>query len=983
MPYIGPYSFATMTGRAVTASAPSIPTSRGLKIGRRRPRPTEYVTVEEYPTIVAAWIRAAYYRAAIGASAVVIDDSGVLVAPAGIFDVRCRILPATAGVGATLNTAWLIIPGVTYGDAGQANDYVLDLSDARPLVQPSLTIPSGTSIAVGGITFTTATGDLQWPLDSSQRTQCVALAKALGADEVASPPSASGGQLETTIELTNDQECFDLMRAVRQAAGAYVDVAIGGLTIPGCAVMDVDVTWQQVVGSPNSKTQLAIVRWMLATQDNENSNDVTNTVAVVQRATNWGQWATIAGAVCTRSSEGYCAVAGQAPWIVDLGKVLRGRRVVTHEPTDVSGQWCRICIRKNLQNQLDPKGTQLIPDWWGVILSTTVESGSAMPGATMTGTTAGIAAAFEQLWLYRWYEEGQGGVTDPGHVLPFNAMTGGDASATSPNETVAGIAVVIHDRHRVTGANPQVPRPLRWTALGLVNLVIAAWREQYPQGPIVTLGGQTTALDYQLKYDPFGKSILGILADVISPRWGVGFRFEVDPTTEAVTLRVCTTVASPVTIPGGTTVPANDDIVTTEDLRPPKFTSVRLSRDRTQQVDAIYVTGGFPWYAATFSIFDPDVEDGAGAGRTPELQRNWIETEETAWNTATDKERELDRLEKVWGQWRLREGYNGTTYYASSRNDLFKLGRALDADGGETGLFSDNGQKPRETLLKFTRELPFSGDVDWSDNANYPSTSGNPSTLQRAGKALMKPVLIGKKADGALEVLSNRWDVTIDGAGAVITIGRNLKERLQVKAYIAEGNIILITLGVMWPTPWRVSWRRPQSERPRSLERAIMLDFADVSYHQVVSGTIIGIDGDGAAKQIFSDGANPVRGDFEVDPNNPNKVPRLMPMLDLAKLIYAGVDKPLSYTIKGEIDQEIALGSMVEAVQIALDDQRSITETINQVYTSKSKCYGVDEISTSLTTDRLLPAFDHFAIAPLRANPGALPAAQVGAYRGF
>lgn len=970
MPTIGPFSFTTMDGRFNTASNSVIATDRGTKPGKRRGLITPFRTTEEFSTYAAAWQQAAIYRSCIGGVANAVDDGGIISPFTLVADVRTHVAAESGGAGALLETVWTLCPDITYGDAGQASQYV---SAATGPVRFITTIPipqiASTTISVGGVYFTTATGDMQWPISLDQRSEVVKVAKALGLDNVASPASANGGTLVCNVATSAETASFDLMRSCRIMVGTFADVELGGITVAGVAVRDCRVTWANATGLPSGSTQVATATWELETQDNSQTGEEINTVAVVQVATTWGQWQTIKGAVCNNADEGINAHAGTVSWLLDVGKTLRGRRTFTAEPVDYGGYYCRILIRQRNDGSPSVKGTVLVAAWWGTVLTSEINGGSAEGSATMLNLCAGLPALLKQVWFKYWYEISQDAITNwlPGEILPFNQVDGGDGGGIGTGDLNGTIdkSYTVHDRARVYTSGEVAhdstlkdkPSPIRWTAHQIADSCLAAIRAQYPQGPRWTLTGQVAALDYTGEWTGVTKRCaLDILAEVISPRFGTVFRFEV--TGDAVALRVSTGVQADTVVPGLGTMPANDRQGAV-DARGSDYVQYSLKRDATQEVDTLFVQGGNPWYCMTLGI----VINGT---RTSQFVKGWTATEETTWDSASVQQRDKLGLSHVWRRFRLAPDYSGGAFFSNSRNDLFKLQRetATSADlgtGGETGNFilGDGGPKPRSGVIRFTRTLPFAMGKDWS----LVTGSGTADVAAFPGNQLDGPLLFGLRKDGSYELLTTRWMVQVEDQHAGIILGSNATDAAAIKAYLIAGNSILITLGVVHPLPWRMSWRR--WPRLRDMERCLTLYFPELSYQLMVNGTVTGLSSPSSLIQTPND----VRQDWETVVNN--GVPKLAPMLRLARLWYENRPHSLTYSRKGIIDLSTATapGSMVTTATAPLDVSRAFTDTVNAVYTGRAYNFKAGEIATYYCTERILPGFDRFAIGKIPVFP--------------
>jgi len=953
---VGPYTFATMQGRLQAASSPTIPTMRGVKIGSRRPVVQPLATAEEAATCVDAWVQAARYRAAIGQVTAVTDDGGVVCPVALICDVRCRV---QAAVGAfTLETVWSVLPSLGYGDHAAALNYVpVDAQGVSSLTAPAAFAASSTAITIGGLSFTTATGDLQWPVTEAQLTAVSNGACAIGGAGASARPETGGGRMECTVAVADEAAGFALMAAVRALVGTFVDVALGGVTISGVAVADAAVSWDTTVVLPNGGTRLAVVSFSFDTQD---ATGVGGPAAEVQVATIWGNWQTVPRAWCEEAGEGLAGSTGLVSWTQDVCRVLRNGRVYTDEPVDYGGKWVRIRARTAPDGSASSAGTTMTPLWWGEVLRDRVSGGRGQ-GATRLATCGGLIGAMAKCWPTRWYEQAQDGLTtsNPGEVLPFNKTPGGDGGGVGSNPDVNGYT--IHDRYR-TDADGN-PRPVGWTARQLVDTWLAAFSAQYPQGPRPTLTGQVTALDYVSAWDLTLKDYGNGLIEVVAVRWGLALRVEVNAASE-VSLRVSTCVRADTTIPGLGTLPANDRQAAV-DLTGSDVVSYELSRAYETQVDHLIVWAGHPWYCMTYRI-------ATTGTRSTQLEKGWTAAEEAAWEAANAEQRGSPALAHVWRRWRLKRDYTGGHAFNDALNVLMKmdydtLGSAASphaqhgAGGYSGGYVSGATPRPRSSTIRFTRELPIWTAKDWAAITGTETVD----TATTPGRQHEGPILIGVSAAGTYTLMSNRWQIQVEDDAPGIVLGHGAKQAAEVKTYLAGGNHLLLTIGVRYPLPWLMSWRRPYSQRPRDLERCLVLPYPQLVHRFIPSGTVLGLDSSSALKQSTVN----VRLDWETTLNS--GISKLAPLLALARLRYEKPQRSLTWTRRGIIDTSTATapGSFVTDALVPLDGNRAWPETIDLVYTGRTPRFVAGEIATSYTCEQLIPSRDKALLAapvPLR-----------------
>ena len=949
MPAIGPYQFTTLRGRLLTSTAGIVTTAASIKLGPRQASPQTLIAHEHQASFVAAWRRAYQYRWAVGALARVVDDTGITADYCLINDVRTTVRVDESG--AILESQWLIIPPIGYGDYGGAlNTTALDTGGAPLLTAPTTPVPASTTIRVLipglAITFDTATGDLQIPLFSSQVRDVVHAAKAIGVDAAATEPAPAGGSLRCDVALADDAAAFRMQTMCRLLVGSAVTFDLGGVSIPGAVIKDAQITWCPAPGLAAGKTVLLTVLWGVELQSTDGDDDTARTsggsCVEVQCAAAWGTWQTVAGARCDEGEEGLYPAIGSLTWSLDLGATVVNRRQRVIEPVSYRGLWCRAQLKTNAKGEPDPLGRSRVDLWFGKVMATSISGGSATAGATLIASCAGVLAAWEQIYLTRWYEVGQAGLlADPGELLAFNGAPGGDASAIT-TETVGGQSgLVVHDRQNTAATR-------RWTALQALTMLLAALRDEHPGHPSIILSGQTSALGYTVDFASLdGRPLSQQVAAIIDPRRGAVWRIE--PNGNGWKLRISSSVGADTTIPGMPPIPANDrqrpvDLTATDVL------TYRLGEDATPQVDRILETGARPWCCLTLGIdTNPALPSDQFA-----LERAWTQVDADTRATLDTNAREVGRAALVYRKYRLMATWRGGGRYNATRNDVLRMAREIDATGAETGTFLANGNKPDARNLRFTRELPIWQGRDWATVA-YGEQPPDPSAQ------LEGPIVVGVKANAAgYENLSARWQVQVCDDEPAVILGRTAADGDEIAAYLAAGNKILVTLGVLGPLPWRVSWRRAPSARPCDLERVLMRHHPDVGYRILIDGTVLGVATATTLLQSSSadtkTGATGTTSEWALDnATGTAGSSRLDPQLQLARTWSEFPDISLTYARRGLVDTATATGpgAWITTATVPLDASRSYVAPINALITGRRWRVAGLALETTYSASRL------------------------------
>lgn len=876
-PQIGPYTFAGMRGHLVPASAPVVATRWGMRPGRRRAKVSQLVTVEEVASVAEAWLKAYTYRTQVGALASpVIDHGGQRCDYALIQDVAASIKATT--YGAVLRTTWSIIPPIWFGDFGAATTSVPGVPLGRTMAARTASPSADASFAVGSVQFDSATGDFLTPITTDQAKDVLSTGKSLGVDNVATEPVVGGGMLTSTVLVASSAVAAQIARACRYLVGTITTVRVGGITFFGVGVQDVDIDWSDTGATSSSgKSTLLTASWSFGIDQtsDDTKQSKTQSVMMVETASVWGQWEQAERALCDTAEEGIGCLAGSASFAQPVGPIeppsndrgLLGLRsdgalgLINHgspanvqDPTDYTGRWVRISVRRGADGKPVTVGGTPRPIWYGVAMRRSIVGGTDTASSECQHVCAGLLHALSQVYLYRWYDQSQDataiqGPADPGEVLPFNGEEGGDASSNARDQevfsrgrsTINGKSVVVHDRRRKSPFSGD-PYPAKWSAHEAVTTILAAYADQYPTAIPIALDGQTAALDYEGSWDLTNRSMADMLCEIINPRNGATFRLMVNENGDGWTLMILSTSGDAVTVPGGPDIPATAYQHALLDLT--TASQYEVARDRSAQVDRLYVSGDYPWLGMTLAISTAKPE-------IAQFAKGWTVADETAWDAADATARNTGRLANVWRRWVLAPAWDGKAWIAPLASDstadgtlstvaAFCAVRRVATDAvhgveGEIGLVQSGGPRPQSATVRLTRYLPVS-----TQGAGTPPPTGG--VQPEPGLMGMEPPLVAYDPSArTYEDKAGDWRLTVDDAGGAILLGDDSADAASIKEYLAAGKTIATTLGVIGQVPWRVSWRRADTDQPRTLPRSLILPFPDQMYRLIVQSSLVGL----------------------------------------------------------------------------------------------------------------------------------------------
>jgi hypothetical protein len=356
--------------------------------------------------------------------------------------------------------------------------------------------------------------------------------------------------------------------------------------------------------------------------------------------------------------------------------------------------------------------------------------------------------------------------------------------------------------------------------------------------------------------------------------------------------------------------------------------------------------------------------------------KGWSSTEETAWDSANAEARDSGPLQHVWRRFLLGTKYGGGDYFNGALNHTMRAGRQLAGDispadatllalhgaGGETGvtttLIAGNASVgPKPAQLKIARFLP------WPEGFNWAAAAQKFGLARTDREQPARVRVFGKGgASTSYEDLSYTWQTSVDEDDGAIILGNDAIDALAIKTYLATGKALLFTIGIVAPIPWRVSWRRPDAERPCDWRRNLVIRDPSLTYWVAAAGTLVSVNDDFTGKFVQVDAAYDKTGSIDGvqmgfanldDGNVP--VPRLSELLAMLKTHYANQTPTIEWTRRGlDFSTTLKPGAMVTTAALALDDQKQISLTMNANVTGRRWRFLARDLATTYATDRLM-----------------------------
>ncbi len=568
-----------------------------------------------------------------------------------------------------------------------------------------------------------------------------------------------------------------------------------------------------------------------------------------------------------KACDGLANDIGSASFAHPAGNILwPGDTVpIATTPLGIAGKYVRICIEDAAGTIVDATSLKnYTPIWWGKIMGKTFLPNAEKTGLNVGYSCAGLMMILDQIMPFKHYQVGStGDIADITVPMTFNGKgsqkTGNRSAATYP----------------VGGSNVFVFAPEdnadQWTALDVLEYLLALAKATNPGGPVWTVAGATAALNYTEKWELSGMSIMEAISRLISPRQGLGFRVVMSgfqPQIFVMSLSATSVVANP-----DYTLPASVDQVSLDLTDPSEILEFTISEDQTATYGKIAIIGGPDIYAITL------MADGDDTGQ---LIRDWDGADETAYDLLDDADKGQGELAKVYRRFKIPTNWNGQSY----NGDLTIPSARLTASSGPHGVDGYTGavtigENIRGINYRLTRDLPVPAGYDWDTQVVVDAD------LTKKAQELQCFVLLGSTWMTLAEYCDGRSSVQIevDEDNAAVTVGP-----ADVADYIrdlfAGGGELYFTLGIKSQLPLMVSWNA--STEPTEQARSIIRERPQMTRKTIGAGTIFRVEAEAAMTRV----AETVVAD-DVDD--------MLAVLALAVPWYSNPDWQVSWAKRGEI----------------------------------------------------------------------------------
>jgi hypothetical protein len=666
--------------------------------------------------------------------------------------------------------------------------------------------------------------------------------------------------------------------------------------------------------------------------------------AVVQLATTWpkaGEWPLDLSTYLepTSGEEAWGPAMGQAEFRQTFG-VLRQPDKKGLASYGIAPDIGRAGIGESLLGRyvrisLSADDGTLTPFWYGTVIEAGRDTDAAEGQETAGGAVwrcAGLGYLLEKTRPITGHEVNPaGGVADPGEVVEFNKVDGGDRSASKHAVGAWGRLAYVHDRR---GGNV-------WRARDVVEYLLYGHADHRRSEMTWDLAGQVEALNFVQHWDLRGLTVYQALVRVINARHGVSFRVEV--IAGRPTIYVNSTAPLPFTVNDDTT-PANDAASSIVFAGDRWKDNVQLVEKEGLDYDEVVVRGQRPLYTATL-MFNPD--------NTGDLVKGWDTALEASW-TPTTKD---PKYEHVWRRFVLKPTWNwtpqvGATSVANARRVYPNTEYPSSADNAE--IFGDGGftggliNQTAPVLPAWpVAALHFERLTGLIEGYDYKAIgAATPGGVMSAGAVdwtvSRLPPLIFQSTDAgsSWSDVSANYTFRCQSDAAAIVLGNEVKEAAKLKALLASSSARLaFTVSFRLPLPALVSWKRKRSDQPRDYPRRVVLPAGHGDTWFIMRDTFVGISGT-TPKQM----ANGLTTMTELND--------MVQVLAAMRAWYGQPERELTWTEVGQVD----IGATRKpGTMVTLADFGDRVATINGVVTRRAWDFTEAGWGTSYRVDRLKP----------------------------
>lgn len=563
------------------------------------------------------------------------------------------------------------------------------------------------------------------------------------------------------------------------------------------------------------------------------------TRTLVQIATTWptndAGWTSI-DAWCQNASIGANNDMGSASLYSPSGTLYKPGASVSSlvKSQAIVGKYARVLNQDLTGTVADTDGVLFNPLWHGLINSRKIASDNE--AFVNSYSAAGIMAALDSVTpQYHLMEDSAGLVgVDIGACPVFNYLGSKKTGNRSADKYDIGRGVEAYVFSRLTDAT-------FWTAQDVVEYWLALFAYFAEAGPIFSLAGQLTALEWREKWDLKGHTCGEAVSRVMSQKQGIAYRCAVDPSTRqpVITIKSCSKVAITVPptpfMPEAFVLPANDEQTVVDLTGDDHIQGFEITEDGSSTADELAVTSSRAWYAVTLSLFDHFIADWVYADQViyDEWQNSKIQTYGTL-NTNFG-------VARVYRRYKLAPGWNGEVVGGFViPNHRSVESSSLHGTNGFNGVQTDvpADQRPSPRAFVMTSDLPCLDGYDWAtvDPATVDKTRRNAPAM-----AFEEMSLGGHWGTLAYAMKGDYSSISIevDADLGAITFPEEAAEELKYAA--ANGRKIYITVGVYAQMEDIVSWRRAAIERARDQSRTFNKARPALMRKIIPSGTVVGV----------------------------------------------------------------------------------------------------------------------------------------------
>ena len=365
--------------------------------------------------------------------------------------------------------------------------------------------------------------------------------------------------------------------------------------------------------------------------------------------------------------------------------------------------------------------------WWGVIVDLTDARAGALGGTVPSGTeqyTAfGLTWFLDQVPILKTHVRAASSTIIINRCIPFNGGTDGQRRSNRVSwKNYDSTNKVFTDRTRTAA-------PAAWKASNAIEYVLDKFAPRNAADsiliPFALDADALTFLDYEIgMIDYEAVTPWQLINRLVDRKRGLGYHAEIVSNT--VTLKVWSQNVASITLPSGSSIPANPDTMTYDFDSAVNVSQVSVSSTAVAKYDQVIVRGERA--GSVFSV-RPDTNMEKDWSTTDQTKYDQGATLKTGYSSLTDADkvaanndaRASDPLARVYSWWKPKAAWDGRSATDPATGSAPYALPKIDSDGLPD---TANPAIIQRAGLRFETFLPLRQGVDYSTAPITPATDG-------------------------------------------------------------------------------------------------------------------------------------------------------------------------------------------------------------------------------------------------------------------